>query len=272
MGGRYSIGMWMMAWFDEIVLFNTTQLRLAHITDCHLFADPQGEYFRVNTAEHFSRALAHMAEQSLDAVIFGGDLTQDHSFESYLLFAQLIADSALTCPVFWVPGNHDDISAMQRISGGQIHSEKRIQTAGFELLLINSKGPTPAGWVSEPHLNELTDLLAESARPSVAFCHHNPLPINGYLDKHMLENGPQLLNILQNSGQVRHLFHGHVHNDYQFKFRNIDVIATPASSVQFTKNTAHWQQQNLGASYRLLTIARPINAMSVDSELIWLNE
>jgi Icc protein len=88
----------------------------------------------------------------------------------------------------------------------------------------------------------------------------------------MLENGPQLLNILQNSGQVRHLFHGHVHNDYQFQFRNIDVVATPASSVQFTKNTAQWQQQNLGAGYRLLTITKSSDAVTVDSELIWLNE
>jgi len=96
-----------MAWFDQYAIFNSGQLRLAHITDCHLFADPQGEYFGVNTAEHFSCVLAHMAEQSLDAVIFGGDLTQDHSMASYRLFAQLIADSALTCQVFWVPGNHD---------------------------------------------------------------------------------------------------------------------------------------------------------------------
>ncbi|BDF95327.1 metallophosphoesterase [Pseudoalteromonas sp. KAN5] len=261
-----------MAWFDVHATFKHNQLRLAHITDSHLFADPQGEYFSVNTAEHFSRALAHMAAQSLDAVIFGGDLTQDHSIESYSLFAQLIADSALTCQVFWLPGNHDDIAAMKHISSGQISNAKRLIAQGFEVLLINSKGPTPAGWVSEVHLNEITELLANTVSPSVVFCHHNPLPINGYLDKHMLENGPQLLNMLQNSGQVRHVFHGHVHNDYQFQFRNIEVVATPASSVQFTKNSHHWQQQNLGASYRLLTIAKSSDDVIVDSELVWLNE
>ena len=76
-----------MAWFDEHYHFNRSSLRVAHITDSHLFADPNAEYFNVNTAAHFAQALAHMATQSLDAVIFGGDLTQDHSFESYLLFA-----------------------------------------------------------------------------------------------------------------------------------------------------------------------------------------
>ena len=263
-----------MAWFDEVAKFNTPQLRLAHITDCHLFCDIDGEYFAVNTAKHFSSALTHMAQQPLDAVIFGGDLTQDHSFESYLLFAQLIVDSPLTCPVFWVPGNHDEISLMQRISGGQIKSAKRLIASGFDILLVNSKGPTPAGWVSEQHINELSEVLATSQQPAVVFCHHNPLPINGYLDKHMLENGPQLLNVLHNSGLVNHLFHGHVHNDYQFKFRGVEVISTPASSVQFTKHSIDWQQQNMGASYRLITLERLNTAepLCVKSELIWLNE
>ena len=74
-----------------------------------------------------------MAEQSLDAVIFGGDLTQDHSMASYRLFAQLIADSALTCQVFWVPGNHDELAALQHISSGQISNAKRLIANDFEV-------------------------------------------------------------------------------------------------------------------------------------------
>ena len=73
-----------MAWFDEHYHFNRLSLRVAHITDSHLFAEPNAEYFNVNTAAHFAQALAHMATQSLDAVIFGGDLTQEQSFESFL--------------------------------------------------------------------------------------------------------------------------------------------------------------------------------------------
>ena len=148
-----------MAWFDESYTFDKPSLTIAHVTDCHLFADRTGEYFSVNTAAHFEQALAHMATQQLDCVIFGGDLTQDHSFESYLLFKELIISSDLACPVFWLPGNHDDIALFNQISDGQIKSAKHVIANGIELLLINSKGITPAGWVTDTHLDEITTVL-----------------------------------------------------------------------------------------------------------------
>ena len=162
-------------------------------------SNKDAEYFGVNTAEHFVKALADIAKQQPDALIFGGDLTQDHSFNSYLLFAELIHNSDVDCPVFWVPGNHDEIEQLNLISGGQIQHAKHIVAQGIELILINSKGDTPAGWVSATHLDEIMACLVNSSNRHIAFCHHNPLPINGYLDKHMLENGPQLLNLLVNN-------------------------------------------------------------------------
>lgn len=266
--------MLIMAWFEQSVKFDSDSLKLAHVTDSHLFAARDGEYFGVNTAEHFLACLTHMASQNLDGVIFGGDLTQDHSPESYMLFAQLIAQSPLSCPVFWLPGNHDDIDLLTQLANEQISNAKRIVSNDIEVLLVNSKGATPAGWVDELHLDELTQCLAKNQSPAVVFCHHNPLPINGYLDKHMLENGPQFLNVLNNSDLVNWLFHGHVHNEYEFRFRGIKVVATPASSVQFTKHTTDWQQQNLGAAYRLITLSKSsdLTTLNCKTELVWLKE
>jgi 3',5'-cyclic-AMP phosphodiesterase len=260
-----------MAWFDAPHHFDKTLLRIAHVTDCHLFADKQGEYFGVNSAAHLALALDHMAQQQVDAVVFGGDLTQDHSVASYQLFAQLVHNSRLTCPLFWLPGNHDEIALLVQMSGGQISTAKRLIAKGVEILLLNSKGPTPAGWISAEHLTEISSCLTQSANTQLLFCHHNPLPINGYLDKHMLENGPQLLNTLVNNGQVAALFHGHVHNDYQQRFRTLDIYATPASSVQFTKYSEHWQQQNRGPAYRMLTLNTASATLQIKTDVVWLN-
>lgn len=260
-----------MAWFDNKYTFDKSYLRIGHITDCHLFGDKNAEYFGVNTYQHFTQALEHMAHQQLDAVIFGGDLTQDHSVASYSLFAQLIAQSALTCPVFWVPGNHDEIAQLNAISRGQIQRCKYIQAKNVALILINSKGDTPAGWVSALHLEEISHCLKHPHTHIVVFCHHNPLPINGYLDRHILENGPQLLNLLANTEHVKALVHGHVHNDYHFKYRGLDVFATPASSVQFTKNTPKWQQQNCGAAYRIMCLDAAHPQGQISTDVIWLN-
>ena len=113
-----------MAWFEQEAKFNSEVLKLAHVSDSHLFASRSGEYFRVNTAEHFLACLTDMATQNLDGVIFGGDLTQDHSVESYSLFAQLIAESPLTCPVFWLPGNHDELNLLTSLANKQISNAK----------------------------------------------------------------------------------------------------------------------------------------------------
>ncbi|CAM4050013.1 metallophosphoesterase [Pseudoalteromonas byunsanensis] len=257
-----------MAWFEQTHYFKKRQIKLAHVTDSHLFGDPQGQYFNVNTAEYLQRVFEQLTEYDIDGVIFGGDLTQDHSRASYELFSLLLKRSGLSCPVFWVPGNHDEIQLLEDISEGQISAAKHLYTNNLDILLLDSKGNTPAGWCTAQHLREITAVLERSDKKTIAFCHHHPLPISGYLDKHILENGPQLLNTLVDGTGVLALFHGHVHNEYQAHFRGLDVYATPATSVQFAKHVSDWQQQDTGPAWRLLSI----DGQSYYTEVIWLNE
>ncbi|WP_462152032.1 metallophosphoesterase [Pseudoalteromonas xiamenensis] len=243
-----------MTWFNEVLRIDKPHAAIAHITDAHLFATTEGRYFDVDTAHHFSQVLARLSLEDIDAVVFGGDLTQDHTFESYRLFAELILQSNLTCPVLWVPGNHDDIEYLQEISVGQIHAAKVIQTQTQQVLLANSKGSTPAGWCKQTHLLELKTMIEAFEGTSTVICHHHPMPIHGYLDKHILENGPALLNLCAESNRVNALVHGHVHNDYFLSYRELPVYATPATSIQFSRHSSTWQQQNLGPAYRLLAL------------------
>ncbi|RJE76721.1 3',5'-cyclic-nucleotide phosphodiesterase [Pseudoalteromonas sp. MSK9-3] len=256
-----------MAWFENKYRFDKSAIKIAHITDCHLFEDDTGKYFSVNTAENFQRTLNYLATLELDAIIFGGDLTQDHTTASYQLFAKLITESPLKAPVFWLPGNHDELQTLEEITEGQILGAKHIQLEGADVLLVNSKGHTPAGWCEKEHLSELQQVLLQSSEQVLVFCHHHPLPINGYLDKHILENGPELLNCLVNSGKVAGLIHGHVHNEYHYGYRAMSIVATPATSIQFSKCTEQWQQQNLGPAVRIINLG----AQVYDSEVIWLD-
>ena len=256
-----------MAWFEQIYTFETRHLKLAHFTDCHLFAHRKGEYFSVNTASNLAETFEFLASQQLDAAIFGGDITQDHTAESYRMFAQLLEQSSLTCPVFWLPGNHDELSEYTAIENTQILPHKKLAADGIEVILLNSKGDTPAGWCTQSHLEEINTLLHETENHVLALCHHHPIPINGYLDKHILENGSQLLNTLVDSEKVKALIHGHVHYDYTQSFREMPVFATPATSIQFSKATPDWQQQNLGPAVRLIEFSRS----AFKTEVIWLN-
>ena len=256
-----------MTWFDALYTYQTPKLTIAHITDTHLFCDKKMRYFGANTTENLINVLTELSKKEVDAVIFGGDLTQDHTGASYQVFAQLLNESTLNCPVFWVPGNHDCIEQLMNISHGQIMPNKRIQFNDAQLLLINSKSHTPAGWVSIEHLEQIKQHVQKSVLPNYVFCHHHPIPISGYVDKHILENGLQLLNVLIETEQVKALFHGHVHHDYEQYFRQLPVLATPATSIQFTKQTRTWEQQNVGAGFRLIYL----DHQGYNSEVIWLN-
>lgn len=256
-----------MAWFSKTSHFDTQTLRIAHFTDSHLFADNQGTYFDVNTADYLWQVLQDIKQQNLDCAVFGGDLTQDHSCASYAYFARLIRDADLAIPVFWLPGNHDEVAEYELIENSVLNNDKIIENHAFKILLCNSKSETPAGCINAHHQAEIAAQLQNTRKSCVLFCHHHPIEIDGYLDKHKLLNGDAWLSELANYKHVLALFHGHVHNDYAFKYQHIEVIATPATCVQFTKYSATWQQQDKGPAYRIIELG----AKQMKSEVRWLS-
>lgn len=253
-------------WFEQTYRLDKPVLRFAHFTDSHLFATPDGLHCGVNSADNLRATLAHMHSQAIDFAIFGGDLTQDHSIESYQLFATLIAQSPLQCPVFWLPGNHDELTQFAQINNTHILPHKHISSPYADILLLNSKGATPAGWVSDEHLKQIQQCQLATNSVKIALCHHQPLSVQGYIDKHTLENGTVLLNTLREK-RINVLLHGHVHNEYQQWYKKMHILATPATSVQFPKYSFTRSHHNQGAAYRLCEI----NQHQWHSEVKWLN-
>lgn len=256
-------------WFNSSTKIDSSDLNIVHITDCHLFESGSGEYFKVNTADHFKKTLAFIAKIDCDAIVFGGDLTQDHTEQSYHLFAQLIEQAGLIDKIHWLPGNHDEIDVYERVFEQYgISSNKVIENDKWKLLLINSKGPTPAGWVDKSHLSELMAQTTKNSKNVIVVTHHHPLPIKGYLDKHILENGEELITALATNEHVKALFHGHVHNEYIWSGDKFDVFATPATSIQFEKYTEQWQQTDLGPACRMIRLN---HNGSFNTQVVWLN-
>jgi len=245
-----------MAWFDACYQIGKANITIAHFTDCHLFAQNSGEYFDVNTAQALKNSLKDIKSKKPDLAIFGGDLTQDHTLASYENFVDLIQSAQLDFPVFWLPGNHDEIDMFEIAFKDQnnLLNHKCIDTAHFQILLLNSKSETPSGFIDEIELKQIKKQISENEKPSFIFAHHHPLSVEGYIDKHILTNGEYLLSQLNNTDKLALFVHGHVHNEYQKNYLGIDICATPATSIQFKKRTTDWQQENLGPGYRLINI------------------
>ncbi|MEQ9562453.1 MAG: metallophosphoesterase, partial [Woeseiaceae bacterium] len=80
---------------------------MLHITDPHLFAEPDECLRGINTRATLQAVLDHVREADWQAefVALTGDLVQDDSREAYRRVHSLFG--SLQLPVYCVPGNHD---------------------------------------------------------------------------------------------------------------------------------------------------------------------
>lgn len=78
-------------------------MHLLQITDTHLFASAEGRLLAVRTAESLAAVLDQVQANAhpYDLILATGDLSQDHSPESYQRFATMMAP--LSRPIYWLP-------------------------------------------------------------------------------------------------------------------------------------------------------------------------
>jgi Icc protein len=250
-----------------MVWFNTTQLpvsvlperpvRIAQITDCHLLSE-NGTYHHLDTRVSLQRVIKVLAEQHWDAVMVTGDITQDHTSASYQILADFCQQYLANVPVAWLPGNHDELDCLNRwLSQPPFVGAKHLKLGRWHVLMLNSKGPTPAGVITQEHLIEIKQLLDNVTKdePVAVFCHHHLLPVNGFIDRDILTNGESLLNLIKSYRQVKWLAHGHVHQQKQTIINRqcggeIQLLATPSTSVQFKPNSFAKGNDDLGPGFR----------------------
>ena len=85
-------------------------MRLIQITDSHLHADKRARSRAGIPWQQFQRVLEAVAAERPDVVVFTGDVSQDETAASYAHAREAL--SALPCPWFWIPGNHDQLELM----------------------------------------------------------------------------------------------------------------------------------------------------------------
>jgi 3',5'-cyclic-AMP phosphodiesterase len=222
--------------------------QLAQITDCHLLASADGEYQQIKPAAHLAAIVASLCQTKPDAVLLTGDVTQDHSADSYQLLAQLM--SPLKCPVFCLPGNHDDVAELAKLSlQPPFRPHRSLQLGNWQLLLLNTKGDTPAGVFPHSQQQWLQTQCQQSSASAIwLFCHHHPLALHCFIDQHGQQQQAQLWQAIAAQPRIKGLAHGHAHYAYHTEYQQISVVGCPASSVQFLPTT-DWQTVDGGPQW-----------------------
>ncbi len=244
-------------------------LRVLQLTDPHLFADRDAALRETNTWESLSATIEHYraGDWRADMVYLTGDLVQDDSREAYRNLRSLV--DAIGLPVHLVPGNHD-VPEVMRQELADYACCSTIDTDGWRIVGVDTHAPGVAsGRIGATELERLRDLLAASERPVAIFMHHPPVDLDSeWLDGVGLVDRDAFLDVVHESGIVRLIVFGHVHQAFDSQGSNPRIIGTPSTGRQFKPKSREFAVDDRPPAYRQLEFGAD---GSFNTRLVWVN-
>ncbi len=233
---------------------------LAHITDTHLFADPDGQLKGLSTRDSFLAVTAKACEMhsDCDAIILGGDLSQDQSKDAYRSIARVMLDC--DAPVHAIVGNHDDPAVMEEALNPTVrfkHNTSAFRIGNWQIVLLNSQDAgMVSGRVSEADLEKLDALMAEGRDlHQLIVMHHHPVPVgSAWIDKIMVTNSADFWKVADRHASLRGVLFGHVHQEYDTMRDNVRLLGSPSTTVQFKPGEDDFLMDGLSPGYRWLKL------------------
>ena len=234
-------------------MLTAAPLRIVQLTDLHLKTTPGSRLWGVDVDAGLSAVLARIRERhpQPDCILATGDLVGDEP-EAYDRVRELL--EPLGVPVYCLPGNHDFPARMaQTLRRGLVRWQRSLIAGGWQIILLDSSVPgTPDGHLAYGELALLdTALRMHPELPALVCLHHNPVPTGTpWLDTMTVSNGAALFAVLDRHPQVRAVVWGHIHAEFSARRGNVQLLATPATCMQFKPNTPEPQLDDLPPGYR----------------------
>ncbi len=243
----------------KLPVISEHRIRILQITDTHLFADRHQDLLGVQTCHSYHAVLdAILAQQyPFDLVVATGDLAQDQSLTAYQHFAKGVA--RLSVPCVWLPGNHDvqPIMTTALIQSGLPSSKHILLGHHWHIILLDSHVPgVPYGKLSDPQLTWMEHCLLAYPQRYVLILLHHHLGSSGclWLDQHSLQNAHQLAEILMRYSTVNTLVCGHIHQEMDYDWHGLRLLASPSTCVQFKPHCTNFTLDILSPGWRYLDL------------------
>ena len=266
--------------------------RLLHITDCHLFADPNRTgYGNINPYRSLAAILSRVFNQCedkprvgtheeseppftkthahLDGVIVTGDISGDDSEQSYLNFKQLI-ERYVSVPLWVIPGNHDNNPYFSQLLGDfWLQAGARQPFGQWCLHGLDTRTTGTQGVIDNQQLLSISNAIAQQENLHHLLCiHHHVYPTGSWMDTHNLQNPEHLIYWLKQQAAVKALIHGHVHTPLRqcVEATKTPIFGAPSTSWQW-QMSADFAVSKLAPGYQILTLY-PTGNLSVEIERI----
>lgn len=169
---------------------------------------------------------------AVDALVITGDLAEDGAPAAYQRLRELT--SALTANLFFLPGNHDDTTAMQATLGSTTEVEMARVSERWTLALLNSQWVGhDAGRIGDDRLARLRDALDRVDGHVVLCLHHPPLSPCPAADCG-LSDGDRLRQVIDEARNVRVVLSGHVHRAFDATRQRTRYLGAPSTFRQLS--------------------------------------
>lgn len=218
-------------------------VRVLHLTDTHLLADPTAQWGHAHPAAALKQVLASIRHDPWrpDLCLVSGDLAEDGSDAAYVQLRDAL--DSLGVPVRVVPGNHDDPQVMRRLfSEGPVRWSRTIDAGAWRILLLDSQLIGQArGRLGPEELAALdSSLRAEASRPTLVVLHH-PIAAVCPMPSCQLEGASEFIAIVQRYPQVRAAIAGHTHCPDDRAVEGVRSLVTPSTCLQAEHPSGKWQ-------------------------------
>ncbi|MBB4388540.1 3',5'-cyclic AMP phosphodiesterase CpdA [Rhizobium leguminosarum] len=224
-------------------------MKLIHLTDLHL-VPPGAMLFGFDPADRLRETINRINRDHADAelCVVTGDLTDEGDAAAYDLLRDVLQE--LRVPTRLLLGNHDHRGHFLKAFPDEPCDENGFvqsvheSSAGRLIFLDTLVEGFGHGSLTDGRLEWLLARLAEvQASPVYLFAHHQLQPIGlPHFEPWNTENWRQIMQAIVAAGNVRHIFHGHVHVDVGGSWRGIPFSASRGVAHQiiphFTRRDA----------------------------------
>jgi Icc protein len=234
-------------------------IRLVQLTDTHLCRERGGRLLGMDT-DHSLQAVIDLVKAerpAVDLLLATGDLADQGAPQAYRrLLAYL---DQLTRDHFWLPGNHDDRTAMAEVADDSGRLVPELRVGRWQILMLDSQVPGEVGGtLGAIELERLQRALAAATAEglySLVCLHHQPVPVGcAWLDEQMVADADELFALLARHPNVRGLLWGHVHQQLDLERDNMRLMSSPSTCVQFAPGSEDFKADSAPPGYRWLEL------------------
>ncbi len=213
---------------------DSVRLRVLHLTDIHLFADPARRWGQAHPAAALEQVLDAIVadEWRPDLALVTGDLSDDGSDAAYEQLRDALA--VLKVPAYVVPGNHDAAEPMRRaFAAGPVRWVRSAEVGAWRIVALDSQLVGEArGSLGPEELTALATTLREGdGRPTLVILHHPIAPVCP-MPSCQLNDADELFTACGGYPNVKAALAGHVHCADDRVLHGVRSLVTPSTCLQ----------------------------------------